>query len=435
MAGLLVCALSPTGVVSATDSQTMPAKPQSGPVFAPFISTGDMSSSGLTSKVSGFLAPAATGSTITAEVQDATTSRVMLDSNAAQEMIPASTLKIVTAAAALAKLGATSRFNTTVVQAGNELTLVGGGDPTLTTHTARNWRGKPAGVEQPPSLDELAQMTANALSGNKGPYVVNVDASFFEGPTHAQSWASEYLASGYVSPISGLTVDFGVTSSGAALGDPVSYAAKYFVSALKDRGIDATYGSHKVAPNAATEVTHVQSATVVDIVERMLTTSNNTMAEFLAHHVGKLKGDSTFDRSAKAVEDAVSALGISTNGMKLYDGSGLSADDRVSARTLVDVLQAAQTSHPELWPIVSGLPIAGVSGTLAKRYSLHSVGRGYVRAKTGTLFGVVTLVGTTVDKAGDLVTFAVMANGVRSDAIEEKQLDAMVQTIAGCGCH
>ena len=158
------------------------------------------------------------------------------------------------------------------------------------------------------------------------------------------------------------------------------------------------------------------------------------MAEYLAHHVGRAAGDSSFTGSAQAVIDSVSSLGIATDNLKLYDGSGLSQQDRVSAHTLADILWNAQHDKQQLWPILSGLPIAGVSGTLAQRYAPHAKGRGYVQAKTGTLSGVVSLAGTVVDKNGDLLIFAVMANDVADDYSAEVALDSLVQAFAGCGC-
>lgn len=434
VASLTLLAMGTAGLVHANEASTIPDRPKSGPVFAPSTSSGLLTSAGAEAKSRKFWSDSRLSKNVSAYVVDADTGLALVEHKSNAAMTPASTIKLVTAAAALERLGGASRFSTRVTQAGNIITVVGGGDPTLTSRTANKWRGKPAGVERPPSLDELAAATAQALGTTATAYVVNVDTSFFQGRSAAQSWPRTYIASGYVAPVTGLTVDFGVTKNDQPLGDPAKFAGKYFASALRKHGVQASFG--KIAPtqSGAREVAHVDSATVTNIVERMLTTSNNTMAEYLAHHVGRAAGDSTFEGSAKAVKDVVSQLGIVQDGLVLHDGSGLSHDDKVSARTLVDVLYRAQHDKTQLWPILSGLPIAGVSGTLAQRYSKHANGRGYVQAKTGTLSGVVSLAGTVVDESGDVLIFAVMANRVSDTYSAELAVDSLLQTFAGCGC-
>ena len=434
VAGLTILATLSSEMVHAAPSNSIPPVPAAGPVFPPLTSAQFLTADSLKTRTNKFWVKPTLGRNVTAFVIDATSGTVLLDRNSKKEMTPASTIKLVTAAAAIERLGAIHRFATRVTQQGNVLTLVGGGDPTLTLRTAQRWRGKPAGVQRPSSLEELAGITAKELAGAPGPFTLNIDKSFFSGSPRAKSWPASYIAGGYVAPVTGLTVDFGVTKNGEPLGDPATYAGQFLVSKLRKLGVKVTYGKAKPSPNGATDLAQVESATVTDIVERMLTTSNNTMAEYLAHHVGRLAGDSSFDGSAKAVLQTINDLGVHDDGLALSDGSGLSHQDKVSARTLVDVLNAAQHSQQQLWPILSGLPIAGVSGTLAKRYGSNSVGRGYVLAKTGTLSGVVSLAGSAVDKNGDFVFFAVIANDVSSGCDAELTIDSMLQSVAGCGC-
>ena len=90
------------------------------------------------------------------------------------------------------------------------------------------------------------------------------------------------------------------------------------------------------------------------------------------------------------------------NGSRIYDGSGLARDDEVPVQTLVDVLQvAADPQHPTLRPVVSTLPVAGFTGSLAYRFVTDApAGLGVVRAKTGTLTaaGVHGLAGIVDDE-------------------------------------
>jgi hypothetical protein len=66
------------------------------------------------------------------------------------------------------------------------LTIVGGGDPTLVSQTPENWRGKPPGSEQPPSLDQLADLAVNAIGQTSESFVVNFDDSLFAEPKRIQ---------------------------------------------------------------------------------------------------------------------------------------------------------------------------------------------------------------------------------------------------------
>lgn len=434
VASLTIFATGTAGLVRADETSTFPPRPNPGPIFQPLQSAGRLTAAELESQSKKFLADPRLGKDVSAFVIDASTGVTLVDHKGSLAMTPASTIKLVTAAAAVEKLGGATRFTTKVTRSGNVLTLVGGGDPTLTSSTASKWRGKPAGVERPPSLDELATATAQALGTSTNKYVINVDTSFFQGPVVAKSWPRSYVTSGYVAPVTGLTVDFGLTKNDQPLGDPAKFAGKYFASALGKHGIQASFGTIAASQSDAPTVAHIDSATVTNIVERMLTTSNNTMAEYLAHHVGRASGNSTFEGSAKAVTNVIAQLGIVHDGLVLHDGSGLSHDDKVSARTLVDVLYQSQHDAPQLWPVLSGLPIAGVSGTLAQRFSKHSTGRGYVQAKTGTLSGIVALAGTVVDKNGDLLIFAVISNRVTDEYLAEPAVDSLLQAFAGCGC-
>ncbi|MGK5695953.1 D-alanyl-D-alanine carboxypeptidase, partial [Streptomyces sp. URMC 128] len=88
---------------------------------------------------------------------------------------------------------------------------------------------------------------------------------------------------------------------------------------------------------------------------------------------------------------------------------------------------------PELRPALTGLPVAGFTGTLTTRYT-DGAG-GVVRAKTGTLTGVNTLAGTVVDRDGRLLAFSFMANDTNDPAAAQTALDRAATTLAACGCR
>ncbi|WP_176737673.1 D-alanyl-D-alanine carboxypeptidase, partial [Streptomyces griseus] len=91
--------------------------------------------------------------------------------------------------------------------------------------------------------------------------------------------------------------------------------------------------------------------------------------------------------------------------------------------------RAADPDRPGLRPVLTGLPIAGFSGTLDDRYRDGSEGTGLIRAKTGTLNGVNSLAGTVVDPRGRLLAFAFLASGSLSATEAEPALDALATAL------
>ena len=412
-----------------------PAPTQIG-ILKPATVVGEIDAAVATKLVQDELADPRLGGGVTAYVIDANSGKVLVDISGDQAMIPASTLKIFTGIAAMNVLGSQTRFETVVKRDGTELTIIGGGDPTLVSQTPENWRGKPPGSEQPPSIDQLADLAVTAIGETTESFVVNFDDSLFAKPEANPTWPDQYIRTGEVAPAQGLIMDFGMNDSEAVMKDPAKSTANYFADALTARGIAATLGERKIASETATVLTSIKSATVTDIVERMITTSNNTMAEFLAHHVGGASGAYSYEAGATATTQALSAAQIDLTGVSIIDGSGLSRSNRVSAKSLVSALSYANSTDGTAWTNLSGLPIAGISGTLVDRYDVGEPGRGTVRAKTGTLSKVVSLSGTIIDESGELLIFTFIANEVPSGTkAGEAALDEVVKALAQCGCR
>jgi D-alanyl-D-alanine carboxypeptidase/D-alanyl-D-alanine-endopeptidase (penicillin-binding protein 4) len=184
----------------------------------------------------------------------------------------------------------------------------------------------------------------------------------------------------------------------------------------------------------------VASPRLADLVEHMLTVSDNDVAEALLRQIAVADGKpATFDGGTAAVRDVLGKLGLDLAGYKVLDGSGLSRQDRVAPAFLVRVLAlAAATDHPDLRSAVTGLPVAGFTGTLAEdgrfQSADSSAGAGLVRAKTGSLTGVATLAGVVRDKDGQLLLFALMADKVSDETAARAALDRLAAGISGCGC-
>ena len=129
----------------------------------------------------------------------------------------------------------------------------------------------------------------------------------------------------------------------------------------------------------------------------------------------------------------------------MSDGSGLSKGDRIEAITLARTIEAivagrAPTADngasPVGWAVSTGMPVAGFTGTLADRFDTPSTksGLGVVRAKTGTLTGVVSLAGFVRDREGRLLVFALLARGVPDIDQARTSVDRFASVLAGCGC-
>jgi D-alanyl-D-alanine carboxypeptidase/D-alanyl-D-alanine-endopeptidase (penicillin-binding protein 4) len=326
---------------------------------------------------------------------------------------PASTLKLLTATAALTALGPDRTFATRVVAEGRRgIVLVGGGDPFL-----QNEQPSHGPARHDASLQTLAAMTARRLHAQGAKKVrLSYDASLFTGPRVNPHWPKTYLPD-VVSPITALWADEGLDPDGyGRVPDPPQTAADLFATYLRKRGIDVapTVGQRKAGPDAD-EVARVTSIPVADIVERVLQYSDNEGAEVLAHQVGlAVDDDGSYDGGVRGVRSILRDLGIDLGDATIQDGSGLSRRDRLDAETLVEVLQlAASPDRPDLRSVITGLPVAAYDGSLAYRYGDGSDGRGLVRAKTGTLRGTSALAGLTTDARGRALVFAFVSNHVK----------------------
>lgn len=364
-------------------------------------------------------------------VLDPATGEFLFDRGAQSPQVPASTTKLVTAAAALHVLGAQTRLATTVQSDGSTITLVGGGDATVVTGT------RPRSAA---SLTDLAKQTAAALPAGSS-VVVNYDDSLFSGPELAPGWSRGWPRAGVVAPVSALMTDEGRVSKGslARAADPARAAAQQFTKLLKLNGATATLGTNATPLDGSEEIARVESPTVSTLVQQMLTDSNNDLAECLAHLVGlKSTGKATFKTGASATIEAVNELGISTVGMALVDGSGLSSRNRIAPYTLALLISStAGDQADDLWPIAAGLPVAGLTGTLADRFAVKGMKQaiGYVRAKTGSLNDTVALAGSVRDRDGRVLVFAILANSIPSVAAARATVDKIANQLAKCGCR
>ena len=429
-AGLLAGA-SPAA--RADDESSVPPAPAPA-VLAPLdlSAATPPTAAGISSAIGSLVTKSLKGGSVV--IVDAATGTVLFNQQGSRAKIPASTAKLATAAAALDVLGPQTRIPTVAYRLGDTIYLVGNGDPTL----KRAAGGNPlAGGSA--SLRELSNAAVVGFTANSTIRLV-YDASAFTGPRLGPGWSRSFPAAGVVAPVTALVVDGGRVRPGAnsRVSDPAKQAASVFAGFLRSQGLDVVSVQAGALAAAATEIARVESPPIADIVQRMLTESENNYAEAIAHLTGgKLLGDPSFGGGAAATKQALTTLGIDTTGLSLVDGSGLSGRDRLPARVLAAVLtDVVIATDPDLTSIGPGLAVAGLTGTLAGRFNTAATrpGRGVVHAKTGTLTGVTSLAGTVLDADGRLLVFAMIANGVKSLASARDTMDRIASRLATCGC-
>ncbi|MEV6955176.1 D-alanyl-D-alanine carboxypeptidase/D-alanyl-D-alanine-endopeptidase [Streptomyces sp. NPDC051183] len=390
---------------------------------------GATEQSGLAAALRPLLADPALGSVRTASVIDTATGQVLYESGARDAMTPASTIKIATAAAALAALGPEHRIRTTVTPGPGpgQIVLVGGGDPSLTAK-----KKAPAGSGG--SLVALAADTAQALKAAGSDTVgLGYDDSLYTGAARHPIGRNDNLA-----PVTALTADEGRPDDSASgpverTDDPSKDTARAFAALLRERGIKVTGEPARAkAPTGAVPLATTLSTPLAGLVERMLTNSDNDIAEALARQTALAAGrPASFEGAEQAVTEKLASLGVDVAGSRFADGSGLNRADRVSTGLLTGLLaKAADPKRPELRPVLTGLPVAGFTGTLRTRNSGTSPAAGVLRAKTGTLTGVNSLAGTVVDPSGRLLAFAFLTANSPAAEGAEKALDKLAAAVA-----
>ncbi|MFF4441800.1 D-alanyl-D-alanine carboxypeptidase/D-alanyl-D-alanine endopeptidase [Streptomyces sp. NPDC001621] len=434
-------ALERSGGTDHAGSGTAAGAPRPAPSAAPVLTGlgGADGAVGTTNDASGakpfadvlgpLLNAPALGGTRTAAVVDVTTGKRLYATDPGKALTPASTTKIATAVAALSALGPDHRLTTRAALEPDtgELVLVGGGDPTLTA------RAKSDGWA---SLRTLAAGTAKALHARGIDEVtLSYDTTLYSGPAQHPIGVNENLA-----PVSALIADEGRTDasvSGPAtrVSDPAKDAAGKFAGFLADAGIKTTSPGTSKATTRAQTLATVSSPPLAALVERMLTNSDNDIAEALARQTALTSGEpASFAGGARAVSARLTKLGLPLSGAAFHDGSGLDRDDKLTADLLTALLvEAGNPERPGLRPVLTGLPVAGFTGTLARRYTDGA--SGVVRAKTGTLTGVNTLAGTVVDTDGHLLAFAFLTSGTANPPEAQAALDTAATALAACGCR
>jgi len=245
-----------------------------------------------------------------------------------------------------------------------------------------------------------------------------------------------------------------------AVEDPAEFTAAAFKEALRSRGVNVTgsaasqhrysigtgdFDSEREQPLKLTHsdlstvaaplksrnvlATHI-SVPVTQDVTVINKTSQNLHAELLLRLLGKVHGtEGSFAQGARVVRQFLIGAGVEDGDFYLYDGSGLSPDDRIAPRALTQLLAyAARQPWGPAWR--ETLPVAGEDGTLASRFR-NSALQGRLWAKTGTSNEVNALSGYMTSASGKTLAFSILVNGRRPGSeAEVKAIDRIAEAIA-----
>ena len=331
---------------------------------------------------------------------DLRTGTVVFGRNAAAPLAPASTEKLAVTYALLAALGPEFRISTEVLGHGTlegatwrgDLVLKGYGDPTLSS----------AGLAR-----LAAALEAAGISRVTGSVVG--DESFFDSARTAPGWKASFYGE-ESPPLSALSADRGLYH-GALARRPALAAARLLDEALRAAGV-TVLGAPRTGAAAAADprLAQIASPPLARLVSMMDGQSDNFTAELLLKQLGALGAldghRGTTAAGAAAVRELLANAGVPLAGVRIVDGSGLSRLDRLTAQALVAILEASWLD-PDIRPsLVAALPVAGVTGTLARRMR-QAPARGNVIAKTGTTNESSALAGFVRGR----YAFAVLQNG------------------------
>jgi D-alanyl-D-alanine carboxypeptidase/D-alanyl-D-alanine-endopeptidase (penicillin-binding protein 4) len=344
-------------------------------------------------------------------VRDLDSGRTLFERKPDLRLMPASNTKLMTTSAALLRLGPDATLRTSVLATAapvdgvirGDVVLVGGGDPYLT----------PAQIQS--LADQITALGIRSIHGR-----VLADSGMFDNQIGVRAGGFS-LDEELGGRLGGLVV-------GAGRGkDPGLYAARLLHEALRHAHIKLSgLPRAGAAPAGGIEIAGHDSARLAAMIGAINVPSDNFGAEMLLKVLGATAGaGGTTTAGLSVVRSALAtAVGIHP---QVFDGSGLSRANRVTARQLVRLLTWMR-AQPTSAVFEASLPTAGHTGTLKRRMrggpASHSC-----RAKTGTLRGVSSLAGYCLSASGRTIAFAFIENRICTSCAKRSE-DRMTNAIA-----
>lgn len=340
----------------------------------------------------------ARGVTVSAGIWEADTGKALERHRDGQALVPASTTKVVTTYALLKTLKPDFTIETEVwgdledgvVQ--GDLTFKGAGDPLFTSE--RIWM----------FAQSLKRQGIQRVAGN-----IRLDQSAFDGQLEPKGW--EHTSADTLPDVRALSVNFNRDESGRPVGDADRLAREAIQKILQETGIVVEGRPHgrSVLPAGkgiprmlASWTSPPLRALVLDINKW----SNNFMIEMLVRKFGA----GSWPRGIQRVQAFYrTAFNLGPEALQITDGSGLSKDNRLSARTLAIVLRGAYHDFEVGPEFVASLKIVGGEPWKLKVMDANLTRR--ARVKTGHLDRVTSLCGYLQTLDGQVRVFAILLNG------------------------
>jgi D-alanyl-D-alanine carboxypeptidase/D-alanyl-D-alanine-endopeptidase (penicillin-binding protein 4) len=394
--------------------------------------------------------------------------------NANAEMTPASTVKVITAAAALKTLGPSYRFRTEVLMTGGldglgvlkgNLYFRGGGDPTLvveklwkltydlklqglnvidgdlvfdegffdTDYALPGWN-KPEDLEKGPSyFPSISALSLNfntvAILVGPGTEIGAPARVLLETPADDYVTVDNQVKTGTRRWLDisrdiqdkgvKFTVKGSIPSSSRvrryyrAIPDPTAHFIAASVQFMKLQGIELKGAVRRGStPETAESLLTLKSPPLAAILMDMNKYSNNFMAETILRTMGAevIGLPGSTASGLQVVSNYLVGIGLSPAEFRLVNGSGLTREAHLRPKHVTAVLLDMARDPQIGGEFITSLAISGKDGTLAKRL-VDSPGR--LRAKTGTIDGVHCLAGYAQSSAGEWLAFTIMVNGIR----------------------
>ncbi len=395
--------------------------------------------------------------------------------NAKTTKIPASVSKLMTSYAVLKRFPPGHRFYTRLFVEGNNLYLKGGGDPSFVSENM--WflvnEFLRSGIKNIPGDIIVDDSLFDDIRFDKSRESTRVDRAY-DAPVGAMSfnWNSVNIfirptevnkkASITVDPESGYfevvnnttTVSFApktelivnisnaekrITVSGDVnvnapekavfknIDAPDMWAGYNLRFFLAQRGISVGGKIRSgITPENAQLVATYESKNLAYILGDMNKFSNNYVAEMLTKGLAVEEGKkASLKRGVEIIKEELEKIGLNDKEVVFLNPSGLTRDNSFSAASLNKVLSKIKDDFSIFPTFVDSLPIAGIDGTLRKRFK-GTEGEGWVRGKTGYITGVVALSGFAGRRDGQVLTYTFLYNGPRDEGVVREAFDQIL---------
>lgn len=407
--------------------------------------------------------------------------------NAQQLFVPASILKIMTAEAALIYLGPDYKFSTRVLTdaqttsggwLNGNMYLVHSGDPSLTYYDLNdlmvtlkaqqiqgiqgnvfidnsaydqdNWG--PGWSAKDTRFCYAAPINASIINHNclsfaiapaktvgRGATIIENPRFYYSGINNSVITKNSHTRACHVAldadsnnniSISGcMPKGHYLRGASVVISNIMKYNESLLHNLLKRFGLQVTgHVSTKTAPDTLTTLAVHQSKPLHVLINEMLKKSDNIIAESLLKKMGQTYANQpgSWSNGGTAVKQVLAQkAAVNTGSMHIIDGSGLSRNNTITPTQMMQVLDYAFHNYSTNYELISALPIAGVDGTLKHR--LKNVAW-KVRAKTGTLAGVVSLAGYAISKDREPLAFVIIVNGQHGNVWKYREMEDKIVT-------